>query len=203
MLRTRSVFHSILRPMIYKGHKLGSDSAEVVIESYLDYTCPFSRKGYERLVNDVVPHYEKMPGKVQFIFRHQVQPWHPQSTLLHEAALAVEKVDPSKFFEFSGKLFQEQDSFNDQNTANKSRLQIYAELADIAESTGVDKDKFAECLNLVHGGTGVTNDLKYYLKISRQNSIHVSPTVLINGLIDNEVSSSWTLEQWQEKIEKV
>ena len=58
-------------------------------------------------------------------------------------------------------------------------------------------------MNLVHGGTGVTNDLKYYLKISRQNSIHVSPTVLINGLIDNEVSSSWTLEQWQEKIEKV
>jgi protein-disulfide isomerase len=45
---------------------------------------------------------------VQVIFRQQVQPWHPTSTLLHEAALAVERVDKSRFWDFSDVLFERQ-----------------------------------------------------------------------------------------------
>lgn len=40
-------------------------------------------------------------GKVKVIFRPQVQPWHSSSTLTHEAALAVLKAAPEKFWEFS------------------------------------------------------------------------------------------------------
>ena len=36
-----------------------------------------------------------IPGK--FTFHHQVQPWHPQSTAMHEAALAVAKAFCSEF----------------------------------------------------------------------------------------------------------
>jgi hypothetical protein len=42
------------------------------------------------------------------IFRQQVQPWHASSTIVHEAAIAVEKVDTRKFFEFSDVLFEHQ-----------------------------------------------------------------------------------------------
>lgn len=36
------------------------------------------------------------------------------------------------------------------------------------------------------------------VKYARQNSIHASPTVLFNGLVANEVSSSWGEKEWTE-----
>lgn len=44
-------------------------------------------------------------------------------------------------------------------------------------------------------------DLKQTIKYSRQNSIHVSPTVLLDGVIDPSISSSFTKEDWAKYIE--
>jgi len=60
-------------------------------------------------VNEVLPAVEKQyPGKLRFVFRHQVQPWHPQGTLVHEAAIAVARLDPDKFAPFAKVLFERQ-----------------------------------------------------------------------------------------------
>jgi hypothetical protein len=40
------------------------------------------------------------------------------------------------------------------------------------------------------------------VKYSRQNSIHFSPTVLWDGLIVPEVSSSWGQQEWESFFEK-
>lgn len=40
----------------------------------------------------------KYKNKVNFIFRQQVQPWHPSSTLVHEAGVAVLQTNPDKFW---------------------------------------------------------------------------------------------------------
>lgn len=63
------------------------------------------------LVPPKTTHYPELPRsssltylteiKTQVIFRHQVQPWHPSSTLVHEAALAVGILAPHRFWEFS------------------------------------------------------------------------------------------------------
>jgi protein-disulfide isomerase len=61
------------------------------------------------LLQEVWPYIENTyPGKVQLIFRQQVQPWHASSTIVHEAAIAVEKLDDKKFFAFSDALFAHQ-----------------------------------------------------------------------------------------------
>jgi hypothetical protein len=44
---------------------------------------------------------EKYSSKVQILFRQQIQPWHPSSTLVHEAGVAVLKLQPAKFWDFS------------------------------------------------------------------------------------------------------
>lgn len=44
---------------------------------------------------------QKYANKVQILFRQQIQPWHPSSTLVHEAGVAVLKLDEGKFWEFS------------------------------------------------------------------------------------------------------
>lgn len=45
---------------------------------------------------------------------------------------------------------------------------------------------------------GYIADRGFAVKYARQNSIHVSPTALWDGLIANEVSSSWVRAEWSE-----
>lgn len=64
---------------------------------------------YKKLREQLWPYIsETYPDKYQIIFRQQVQPWHASSTIVHEAAIAVEKLDNKKFYEFSDALFQQQ-----------------------------------------------------------------------------------------------
>jgi protein-disulfide isomerase len=172
---------------------------------FLDYSCPYSAKAFLNFFapqEDVQSIWSKIkkdyPG-VRFVFRHQVQPWHPQSTMLHEAALAVAQVSPSKFFQFSKTLFEHCADFYDVNTYTKSRLEIYKELAALAPVDILplllrdDSDPSVQ-----NGGNAVTDDFKRCLKLARQNSIHVTPTMSWNGVVEPSYSSSWTLNDWTE-----
>lgn len=77
----------------------GSGSNKIhTLQLYLDYVCPFSKKLFNTVYKEVFPLIEKNNYPVQIIFQPQVQPWHPSSTLVHEAAVAVLKTDPEKFW---------------------------------------------------------------------------------------------------------
>lgn len=41
------------------------------------------------------------------------------------------------------------------------------------------------------------------VKIGRQNSIHVTPTAVFDGLVENSVSSSWGKEDWEKFLTQV
>lgn len=68
--------------------------------------------------------------------------------MTHEAALAVERVDPSKFWDFSLALFANQTRFYDSSTATESRLDMYKRLAKLAEeSTGLKAEEVLKYLD--------------------------------------------------------
>jgi len=67
-------------------------------------------------------------NQVLFVFQNQIQPWHPQSTLMHEASLAVGLIAKEKFFDYSRLLFEHQEEFFDSNCYEKSRLAMFASL---------------------------------------------------------------------------
>ncbi|KAI9013459.1 thioredoxin-like protein [Hyaloraphidium curvatum] len=191
----------------FAGRTIGPPTAPNVVEAYLDYVCPFSKRLFERIVADVAPGAEKEHGgKVRFVFRHQVQPWHPQSTLVHEAAIAVGRLHPDGFVAFSKLLFERQTDFFDLNVFDKSRQQVYTDLAALAGQIGADPAAVLKLLDrkpseeFLNTGNAVTDELKIHIRIARQNGIHVSPTVLFNGLVDNAVSSGWTPDQWREYL---
>ncbi|CAK7262917.1 hypothetical protein SEPCBS119000_000219 [Sporothrix epigloea] len=188
------------------------------IELFLDYVCPFSAKLFQTVYGGVVPALRSGSGRVQFIFRHQVQPWHPSSTLVHEAGLAVQRAaaaagQPALFWDFSAALFREQKAYMDVNVVNEGRNATYRRLATLAGSVSAQLDAAAIYKELevagtpgadgsVNTGNAVTNDLKLVIKAGRLVGVHVSPTVLVDGLVNNEISSSWTTEQWLEWLEK-
>ncbi|KAK2004714.1 hypothetical protein LX36DRAFT_563803 [Colletotrichum falcatum] len=184
------------------------------IELYLDYVCPYSAKQFKTLYHEVVPAIRANPAwasKVQVIFRQQVQPWHPSSTLVHESAIAVIKVAPHKFWEYSDALFKMQDDYFDSNVVNELRNDTYRRLAKLAASVGIDGDKVLQLLlvsdkpgsdGALNVGNGVTTDFKLLVKLARLTGVHVSPTVLFDGYPSSEISSGWALDQWKEWLQK-
>ncbi|POS84486.1 hypothetical protein EPUL_003543 [Erysiphe pulchra] len=183
------------------------------LEIYLDYVCPFSARMFNTIYTLLIPKLEKsnrFAGQLQFIFRQQIQPWHPSSTLLHEAAVAVLRVDGSKFWKFSEALFNASKSFYDVPVVSETRNQTYARLAAISEEVGVSKSEVLKLLTVpdkpaedgsLNVGNGVTNDLKVLIKMARLVGVHVSPTVLFDGVVESSISSSWSVDQWEEWLE--
>lgn len=114
---------------------------------------------------------EKYGSKLQVIFKQQIQPWHPSSTLVHEAGAAVLKVAPEKFWEFSEALFQKQREYFDEKVVNETRNDTYKRLAALAGTVGIDEQKIFDQLVVKENegsnkGNGVTNDIKLMVKAS-------------------------------------
>ena len=156
----------------------------------LDYVCPFSGKMWKTLHGSIFPTLEqRYPSKVRFILRQQIQPWHPSSTLVHEAGAAVLQVAPNKFVDFSTTLFEHQKEYFDVNVVHETRNQTYKRLSELAGTVGVDSGKIYSLLEIsdkpgedgsLNTGNGVTNDIKQMVKANRLTGVHVTPTVLFN-----------------------
>lgn len=183
------------------------------LEIYLDYACPYSAKIFRTLRESVIPAVkanEVWAKNLTFIFRQQVQPWHPSSTLLHEAGLAVLRLSPEHFWDFSAVLFDEQAGYFDVNVVNETRNATYRRLAKVAAKVGVDEDEVYRLLEIpdkpgedgaLNVGNQVTNDLKVVTKMNRLIGVHVTPTVVYDGVVQ-DVSSGWALDQWIEWLNK-
>lgn len=183
------------------------------LEIYLDYCCPFSAKFFRHFQDTVVPMIRANPSwssLLNVIFRQQIQPWHPSSTLMHEAALAVLHVAPEKFWDYSRLLFDHQTEYFDVPVVNEVRNDTYKRLAKLAGQAGVDEAKVLDMLRIpekaasdgaLNAGNAVSDDVKITTKMNRLVGVHVTPTCIFDGVVQS-IESSWTAEQWKEWLGK-
>eukprot|EP00698_Gefionella_okellyi_P004609 TRINITY_DN14214_c0_g1_i1.p1 TRINITY_DN14214_c0_g1~~TRINITY_DN14214_c0_g1_i1.p1 ORF type:complete len:190 (+),score=35.18 TRINITY_DN14214_c0_g1_i1:175-744(+) len=173
------------------GQLLGSATAPIVVEAFLDYLCPFSKKAYPRL-KELVEHYQ---GQVAVRVINWLQPWHPQCfVVLRGAMAALQAGGIDAYWRASDQLFDAYDSFKDEVVATESRVQTEARIAAIVtEKAGVESAAYAAALK----DSNLDMLIKFQQRYGRQNAIHVSPSFLINGLFCAEASSGWTLTDWK------
>lgn len=169
----------------------------VLVELFLDLCCPFSKRMLHTVAGGVAASFE---GKVNFVFHSVVQPWHAQSSYMHEASLAVLKLHgPDAFWKYAVAVTERQDDFFDDEVFEKSRQQIYKDLAILAHEQGFDDKKIMARLQLAglgNAGNAVTQHLKWAVKFHRVRGVHVTPTVFVNGLEAGIVSSDWNADEW-------
>ena len=93
---------------------------------------------------------------------------------------------------------------------SETRNQTYKRLAEVAAGVGVDADEVyarlrvpSEPVNGVYnGGNAVTGDLKVLVKMARLTGVHVTPTVIFDGVVQGDVSSGWGEGDWKEWLTK-
>jgi hypothetical protein len=190
------------------GIRLGSQVAKVSLSCFIDLCCPFSKKIFVRLSEVHKWSETKYPGAFSINFLLTPQPWHPQSPILTESVLAVQKVNDNDTVALSyiNKLFDQIEDFYDDSAYSKSRVELHQELASVAAEF-VDRETFLKILayKVVEGsrntGNETTQDLKWLVKYHRSQGVHVTPTCFINNIEASQISSGWELNQWQELLE--
>ncbi|WPK24281.1 hypothetical protein PUMCH_001548 [Australozyma saopauloensis] len=185
-----------------------------VVNLYLDYNCPFSAKMYFTLFKTIPQVQKKHPDVFQFVFVNVVQPWHPQSVLLNEYALVVAQLlrekAPEKsnelFWNVSYELFANKDKFFDSVTSNVGRNDYYKLINDvvfdklelpITKTDVLGKLEIAatDLANASNAGNAAIADVKYFTRYLRGVGVHITPTVSVNGIVADLLSSASTTEE--------
>jgi protein-disulfide isomerase len=119
---------------------LGSLNAEVVMEEYSDFLCPFCSRHFNQTLPTLMEEYVKT-GRVQHVFRDlPLASLHPTAPQGHVAARCVAQQEVGLFWEMHHQLFSRQNEW--------SRLSDPADyLAGVAEQIGADMTAYQECLN--------------------------------------------------------
>jgi hypothetical protein len=185
------------------------------IEVFIDYTCPFSAKLFNTLSKlKADDQSQKLCEKVNFVYHCLPQPWHPQGIVIAETVLALVKVQGSSCFtSASSSLFDPkiQPLFWDDEVGDLSRsgIQDLVLKHTIGEGEGESSirqqvlSSLAILPNSGNGGNEITTTLKQVVKYHRLRGIHVTPTVVINGIEAPDVGSGWSVEEWRNKLEEV
>lgn len=151
------------------GHfpALGRANAKVAIVEFADLRCPFCQRFYNDAEKGVIKDYVST-GKVKFYFRSFAF-LGPASTVASEAAECAN--EQGQFWKFHDWMYANQ--ADESNTAfySKDKLITYA------GNLGMNKSKFASCLNSDKYASQVSQDLS-----DGQNAgVNGTPTTFING----------------------
>eukprot|EP01080_Neovahlkampfia_damariscottae_P010977 gene10977-3684_t len=182
-------------PKTYVGFSFGSKTPNVTLECFFDIHCPFSKKAYTTLRS-----YSKNDDKVLIKMIPYIQPWHPQGFFICKAATVAGMLGGDEsYFKMVDHLYENFDEYVDSKVADYSPNDWKNKMKELAVKIDLKKDEFE---NVYMSDEAVTQ-VKILQKYGRQNSIHVTPTIAVNGLIDNSISSSWKEEDWKNYLNQI
>ncbi|MCR4343033.1 MAG: DsbA family protein [Patescibacteria group bacterium] len=138
-----------IRPVSEDDHILGNPDAEIKLVEFSDTECPYC-KVFHGTMNQIANEYGK-DGKVAWVYRHlPLDSLHSRARKEAEATeCARELGGNTKFWEYINNLYSVTPSNNNLNPN---------ELPNIAESIGLDRVQFEECLSSERNASKVEED---------------------------------------------
>ena len=91
-----------------------SPDPAVSIELFQDVCCPFSKRMFNTIVEELIPMLKdkELIHRICFIWQSVPQPWHAQSCLMHEAIIAAYLTNKHKIVDYLQSLYYQQDNFS-------------------------------------------------------------------------------------------
>ena len=163
-------------------------------EMFLEPTCPYSVKALAKLDETLTA---AGPDNITIKIRLQSQPWHMYSGVIVRCVLAASTLPGGKDAARAvlAAVAAHRDEFeftrhcsgpNMDATPNQiiARLESYCGLQ-LGEAFAIPT---------------LDREIKWHAKYARQNGIHVSPTFMIDGLVQPEMSSGDKLADWVARL---
>ncbi len=125
----------------------GAKDAKVTIVEYSEFQCPFCKRGFDTIENQVLKQYE---GKVKFYFKSFPLPFHPWAMPASIAAECAKTQKPEAFWKIYESLFQHQSEINPQNVKDKA--------TEYLKDTGIDMAKWTTCFDTKETATKVNKE---------------------------------------------
>ena len=171
--------------------ELGHGKTE--LEVFLEPTCPFSKRAFAKFrpLLDAVG-ADRLTIKVRFVS----QPWHLFSGIVTRAILAASAAGGrDAALKAMAGIYERREDFEFENHSHGPNMDRTPRqiVADISALAGTD---LAEAFRFKSVGDAMRWHARYY----RQNGIHTSPTFAINGLVEPQMSSGQSVEEWVELL---
>jgi protein-disulfide isomerase len=165
------------------------------LEVFLEPTCPFSVKAFNKLDALLAQAGE---DRLTIKIRLQSQPWHMFSGVLVRCILAASTLEGGKRAAKTvmAAIADHREEFEFDNHASGPNLDATPNDI-IARLEGYSGIKLAEAF----GNVELEHVIKWHCKYARQNGIHVSPTFMVDGLVQPKMSSGDSVSDWLAQLE--
>ncbi|WP_249680197.1 thioredoxin domain-containing protein [Pseudomonas sp. PIA16] len=157
---------------------------------FLEPTCPFSVKAFNKLDELLAQAGEE---HITVKVRLQSQPWHMFSPVLVRCILAASTLEGGKHTAKAvmAAIGAHREEFEFEKHAGGPNLNATPNDI-IARLEGYSGVKLAQAF----AAPALEQEIKWHAKYARQNGIHVSPTFMVDGLVQPKMSSADSVEEW-------
>jgi hypothetical protein len=167
-----------------------------VFEAFLEPTCPFSVRAFGKF-DDLLARAGE--DRITIKIRLQSQPWHMYSGVITRCILAASTLPGGKAAAKSVMaavgVHREEFEFERHSRGPNMDATPNDIIARIENYSGV---KLAEAFAI----PDLDREVKWHCKYARQNGIHVSPSFMIDGLVEQGISSGDAVGDWVARLLK-
>ena len=165
-----------------------------VFEAFLEPTCPFSVKAFGKL-DDLLA--QAGEDHVTVKIRLQSQPWHMYSGVIVRCILAASTLASGKAAAKSvmAAVAAHREEFEFERHCRGPNLDATPNDI-IRRIEGYSGVKLADAFAI----PDLDREIKWHCKYARQNGIHVSPTIMIDGLVQTDMRSGDAVADWVSRL---
>ena len=165
-----------------------------VFEVFLEPTCPFSVRAFGKLDALLA---DAGPERITIKLRLQSQPWHMYSGVVTRCVLAASTLQAGKEAAKAvlGAVAAHREEFEFDHHAGGPNMKATPDDI-IARLEGYSGLKLAGAFAIPN----LDREIKWHCKYARQNGIHVSPTFMIDGVVQPNISSGDKVSDWAKHL---
>ena len=165
-----------------------------VFEMFLEPTCPFSARAFGKLDETLIAAGE---DRITVKIRLHSQPWHMYSGVIVRCVLAASTLpqgkEAAKAVLAAVAARREEFEFANHCTGPNMSATPNEIIARVEAYSGL---KLADAFSI----PDLDREIKWHARYSRQNGIHSSPTFMIDGLVQPDISSGDAVSVWVSKL---
>jgi hypothetical protein len=165
-----------------------------LFEVFLEPTCPYSVKAFGKL-DDLLA--QSGDDQITVSIWLQSQPWHMYSGVITRCIVAASTLEGGKEAAKSvmAAVAAHREEFEFERHCRGANLDATPNEI-IARIEGYSGVKLAEAFAI----PDLDREIKRHCKYARQNGIHVSPTFMIDGLVQADISSGDPVGTWVARL---